>query len=71
MGAFGDAIRELPEPGELYELLDPFGVRVELHGLATIHCGGIELPIRGVVVGATRADALTWQSSSASTTSSG
>ena len=59
MVAFADAVRELPELGDLYEVLDLFGDRAETHVLATVRHGGIEFPIIGVVVGATRADAPT------------
>ena len=59
MGAFGDAVRELPELGDLYEVLDLFGDRAEQHVLATVRRDGVEFPIIGVVVGATRADAPT------------
>lgn len=59
MGAFGDAVRELPELGDLYEVLDLFGDRAERHVLATVRHDGVEFPIIGVVVGATRADAPT------------
>ncbi|MFO7562883.1 MAG: DUF2817 domain-containing protein [Enhygromyxa sp.] len=59
MSAFSDAVRELPELGDLYEVLDLFGDRAESHVLATIEHEGIEFPIIGVVVGATRADAPT------------
>ena len=59
MQAFGDAIRELPELGDLYEVLDLFGDRAEQHVLATVRHAGLEFPIHGVVVGATRADAPT------------
>lgn len=59
MVAFADAVRELPELGDLYEVLDLFGDRAETHVLATVRHSGIEFPIIGVVVGATRADAPT------------
>ncbi len=59
MPAFADALRELPELGDLYEVLDLFGDRAETHVLATVRHGAIEFPIIGVVVGATRADAPT------------
>lgn len=59
MVAFADAVRELPELGDLYEVLDLFGDRAETHVLATVRHAGIEFPIIGVVVGASRADAPT------------
>jgi hypothetical protein len=59
MVAFSDAVRELPELGDLYEVLALFGDRAETHVLATVRHGGVEFPIIGVVVGATRADAPT------------
>jgi hypothetical protein len=57
MRAFSDAARELPELGDLYEVLELFGARATAHVLATVHHGALEFPIHGVVVGATRADA--------------
>jgi hypothetical protein len=59
LGAFGDAVRELPELGDFNEVLEVFGDRAQTHVLATTRHGGIEFPIHGVVVGATRADAPT------------
>jgi hypothetical protein len=59
MSAFPDAVRELPELGDLYEVLDLFGDRAKTQVLATVRHGGIEFPIVGVVVGASRADAPT------------
>lgn len=59
MRAFADAVRELPELGDLYEVLDLFGDRATVRVLATVEHGGIEFPIIGVVVGAARADAPT------------
>lgn len=59
MVAFADAVRELPELGDLYEVLDLFGDRATTHVLATVRQDGIEFPIVGVVVGAARADAPT------------
>lgn len=59
MGMFGGAVRELPELGEFYEVVALFGDRAQTHVLATTRCAGIEFPIHGVVVGATRADAPT------------
>jgi hypothetical protein len=54
-----DAVRELPELGDSYEVLDLFGDRAAPQVVATVEHGGIEFPIIGVVVGATRADAPT------------
>lgn len=59
MRAFPEAVRELPELGDLFEVLDLFGDRAETHVLATVRHDGVEFPIVGVVVGATRADAPT------------
>lgn len=59
MTNFDDAVRELPELGDLYEVLALFGDRAQTHVLTTIRCVGIEFPIHGVVVGSTRADAPT------------
>lgn len=56
---FGDAVRELPELGDFHEVLALFGDRAQTRVLATTRCAGIEFPIHGVVVGATRADAPT------------
>lgn len=57
--AFAEAIRELPELGDFYEVLALFGDRAKVHVLSTTRCAGIEFPIHGVVVGATRPDAPT------------
>ena len=57
--AFSDAVRELPELGDLSEVLALFGDRAETHVLTTIRHDEIEFPIVGVVVGASRADAPT------------
>lgn len=59
MGAFAEAVRELPELADLNEVLALFGDRAETHVLATVRHSGIEFPIVGVVVGATRPDAPT------------
>jgi hypothetical protein len=59
MATFSDAVRELPELGDFYEVLALFGDRAKVHVLATTHHAGIEFPIHGAVVGATRADAPT------------
>lgn len=54
-----EATRALPELGDLDEVLDLFGTRAETFELARVRCGALEFPIRGVVVGAARADAPT------------
>jgi hypothetical protein len=59
MATFADAVRELPELGDVYEVLALFGDRAKAHVLATTHHAGIEFPIHGVVVGAARAEAPT------------
>lgn len=59
MRRFADAIRELPELGDLDEILDLFGDRAQTHVLATVRRDGVEFPILGVVIGSTRADAPT------------
>ena len=56
---FGAATRELPELAEFNDVLALFGDRATTRVLATTWCAGIEFPIHGVVVGATRADAPT------------
>jgi hypothetical protein len=56
---FGDAMRELPELADFHDVMALFGDRAETHVIATMSCAGIEFPIHGVVVGATRADAPT------------
>lgn len=57
MAAFSDAACELPELGDWYEVPDLFGDQAATQVLATVEHGGIESPIIGVVVGASRADA--------------
>lgn len=59
MGASADAVRELPELGDLDESLDLFGDRAEPRVLATVSHAAIEFPIVGVVVGAAHAEAPT------------
>ncbi|PRQ08842.1 DUF2817 domain-containing protein [Enhygromyxa salina] len=57
--AFADAIRELPELADLRDVIERFGDRAETHVLATVRHDGVEFPIIGVVVGATRPSAPT------------
>ncbi len=53
------AVRALPELGDLDEILDLFGSRATCFELARVESGGVAFPITGVVVGAARADAPT------------
>lgn len=57
--AFPDAVRELPELGDLYEVLALFGDRAKTQVLATVSHSGVEFPILGVVVGSSEPDAPT------------
>ena len=59
MRAFAQALRELPELGDLGEVIELFGDRAETHVLTTVRHGGVEFPILGVVVGSVRPDAPT------------
>jgi hypothetical protein len=59
MRPFAAAVRELPELGDLYEVLDLLGDRATTQVLATVRRDGVEFPIHGIVIGSKRADAPT------------